>query len=100
MIMINDSHCHFFSSRFLELLAADGREADAIAAALGWDAPGTVATLADRWVADLVRQGVRRAVLIASVPGDEPSVADAVSRHPHRFVGFFMHNPAGDGADE
>jgi predicted TIM-barrel fold metal-dependent hydrolase len=27
-------------------------------------------------------------------------VADAVARHPDRFVGFFMHNPAADGADE
>jgi len=100
MIMINDSHCHFFSSRFLELLAADGREADAIAATLGWDAPGTVASLADRWVAELDRQGVARVALIASIPGDESSVADAVARHPHRFVGFFMHNPAAEGADE
>ncbi len=98
--MINDSHCHFFSSRFLELLAADGREADAIAATLGWDAPGTVASLADRWVAELDRQRVARVALIASIPGDESSVADAVARHPHRFVGFFMHNPAAEGADE
>ena len=41
--MINDSHCHFLSSRFLELLTADGRGADAIAAALGWEPPASVA---------------------------------------------------------
>jgi hypothetical protein len=100
MTMINDSHCHFFSSRFLELVAADGRSADAIAAVLGWEAPGSASDLADRWAAELDRQGVGRAALIASVPGDEASVADAVSRHPSRFVGFFMHNPAADGAED
>jgi hypothetical protein len=98
--MINDSHCHFFSSRFLELVAGDGRSADAIAAVLGWEAPGSANDLADRWAAELDRQGVGRAALIASVPGDEASVADAVSRHSNRFVGFFMHNPAADGAED
>jgi predicted TIM-barrel fold metal-dependent hydrolase len=34
-------------------------------------------------------------VLIASIPGDTVSVAEAVAHHPHRFVGFFMHNPTG-----
>jgi uncharacterized protein len=95
----NDSHCHFFSSRFLELLAADGRSGDAIAATLGWDPPGTTQDLADRWVAELDRGQVARAALIASIPGDEASVADAVARHPNRFVGCFMHNPAAPGAD-
>ena len=38
--MINDTHCHFFSSRFLELLAPDAGGADAIAARLQWDAAG------------------------------------------------------------
>jgi hypothetical protein len=27
------------------------------------------------------------------------SVAEAVAHHPHRFVGFFMHNPAAASAD-
>jgi predicted TIM-barrel fold metal-dependent hydrolase len=33
-------------------------------------------------------------MLIASVPGDEASVAAAVRRHRDRFVGAFMFNPA------
>jgi predicted TIM-barrel fold metal-dependent hydrolase len=37
-------------------------------------------------------------VLIASIPGDEGSVAQAVARHPSRFVGFFMFNPAAPDA--
>jgi len=97
---MNDAHCHFFSSRFLELLAPGGGGADAIAARLQWDAPGDAARLADRWVAELDRHGVSRAALIASIPGDAESVAEAVGRHPARFVGFFMHNPVAPGAEE
>ena len=97
--MIQDAHCHFFSSRFLELLAPGAGGADAIAARLQWDAPGTPAQLADRWIAELDRHGVARAALIASIPGDAASVAEAVARHPARFVGFFMHNPAAPDAE-
>jgi predicted TIM-barrel fold metal-dependent hydrolase len=111
---ICDAHCHFFSARFLELLiqsappgspaaAEFGAAADRAAAAsrhLGWDAPGTPEELADRWVAELDRHGVARSSLNASIPGDEPSVAAAVARHPSRFVGFFMFNPAAEGAGQ
>lgn len=93
---LNDVHCHFFSACFFETL---GREkyggqalvtADQVAGDLGWDAPGTPQALADRWIGELDRYRVSRAALIASVPGDEESVAAAVARHPGRFVGFFM----------
>jgi predicted TIM-barrel fold metal-dependent hydrolase len=97
--MINDSHCHFFSSRFLELLAPDIGGADEIASRLHWDAPGTPTELGDRWIAELDRHGVARAALIASIPGDTISVVEAVAHHPHRFVGFFMHNPMGLDSD-
>jgi predicted TIM-barrel fold metal-dependent hydrolase len=105
-VTIHDAHCHFFSSRFLETL---GNEAGArlpaadpatVASSLGWDAPGSPEELSDRWVAELDRHGVGRAVLIASVPGDEESVSAAVARHPARFIGFFMLNPlASDATD-
>jgi uncharacterized protein len=95
-----DAHCHFFSTRFFELLTkdmpglpVDGR-AEAVAARLGWEAPGTPEVLADRWVAEMDKHGVSRCALIASIPGDEESVAIAVARHPRRFAGFFMFNPA------
>ena len=97
--MINDAHCHFFSSRFFELLAPETGGADEIAARLQWDAPGTPTELGDRWIAELDRHGVARAALIASAPGDAASVAEAVAHQPHRFIGFFMHNPAGLDAD-
>jgi len=86
---VNDAHCHFFSTPFFAALGGD-----TALATLGWDAPGTAETLADRWVAELDRAGVSRAALIASVPGDAASVGAAVGRHPDRFVGFFMVDPA------
>ena len=104
--MICDAHCHFFSSRFLEILTKDRRDlpagdrAGAAAALLGWDPPGTPEALADRWIAELDTHGVTRAAVIASVPGDEESVAAAVARHPSRLVGFFMFNPASPDAGQ
>ncbi len=70
-----------------------------LARRLAWDAPGSTAELADRWVTELDRNGLSRAALIASIPGDEGSVAEAVNRHPSRFVGFFMFNPLAPDAD-
>jgi predicted TIM-barrel fold metal-dependent hydrolase len=101
--MIADAHCHFFSQRFLDLLTKDTPLADrgvhAICERLGWEAPGGPESLADRWAEELDRHAVGRAALIASAPGDEHSVAVAVARHPSRFVGFFMFNPAAADAD-
>jgi predicted TIM-barrel fold metal-dependent hydrolase len=97
--LLCDSHCHFFSARFLELLTKDVAgfpDADrsaAVAARLGWDVPGSAESLADRWASELDRHGLARSVLISSIPGDEESVATAVARHPSRFVGAFMFNP-------
>ena len=104
MTRICDAHCHFLSSRFLELLTSSmtglpeqGRAA-AVSHRLGWDDPGGPDELADRWVSELDRSGVARATLIASIPGDDTSVATAVQRHPHRLIGFFMFNPMPDDA--
>jgi len=96
---ICDAHCHFFSSRYLELLTKgrnefpDDDRATAVAKQLGWDPPGSVDSLADRWITEMARNGVSRSALIASIPGDEVSVAEAVAKHPTHFVGFFMFNP-------
>ncbi len=86
--MMNDAHCHFFSTPFFATLGGE-----TALAKLGWEAPGTAEALADRWVAELDRHQVARAALIASAPGDAASVAAAVNRHPQRFVGFFMVDP-------
>ena len=97
---VHDSHCHFFSRRFFEALGREKYGADRAASAevvageLGWEAPGEPEALARRWVDELSRHHVSRAALMASVPGDEESVARAVAAHPDRFVGFFVVNPA------
>ena len=102
---IHDSHCHFLSARFFEALGREscgeaGEGAAVVADRLGWEPPGPPLALAGRWVAELDRHGVSRAALIASVPGDEASVGEAVRAHADRFVGFFALNPvAPDGLD-
>lgn len=121
-MIINDTHCHFFSTELFAALArqrldrtapppprgslqeameedVNRQQAVALCDELGWETPGSAFTLADRWVRELDAHGVARAALIASVPSDETSVAAAVARHPSRFVGFFMLDPsAGDPA--
>jgi len=111
-VTINDAHCHFFSSNFFSALArqrltapgATTAEIEASAAdichELQWDDPRTADALSDRWVAELDAHGVNRAALMASVPTDEVSVAEAVAHHPSRFVGFFMVDPAAADALE
>jgi predicted TIM-barrel fold metal-dependent hydrolase len=101
--MLNDAHCHFFSTQFFATLSRQrgrGDTAEALCRELQWDDPGAPEALADRWVQELDAQGVARSALIASVPGDEASVGTAVSRHPNRFVGFFMIDPSAEQAAE
>jgi uncharacterized protein len=106
VMRVHDAHCHFLSSRFYEALgrerygASENASAERVASELGWDPPGTADALAERWMAELDRHRVSRAALIASVPGDEESVAAAVRRHPSRFVGFFVLNAAAADAPE
>ena len=107
---INDAHCHFFSEKFFAKLSSEflperkHRSEDdttqAVLDKLEWDAPGSVDTLADRWVAELDRVNVTRVALMSSVPEDELSVAKAIERYPKRFVGMFMVNPLADGGIE
>jgi predicted TIM-barrel fold metal-dependent hydrolase len=99
--MTNDVHCHFFSTPFFEALSRQRGLNDAVpdlCTELQWDQPGTAWTLADRWVQELDAHRVLRAALMASVPGDETSVAAALTRHPQRLVGLFMIDPAPDDA--
>lgn len=101
-MMIADAHAHFFSAGFFRTLGAaipgsapERDHADAAVALperLEWMPPGSDESLADTWVSELDRHGVDRAMLIASVPGDEASVGAAVTRHPERFFGAFMIN--------
>lgn len=92
--MICDAHVHFFSPGFYAALKADRNAVEAI----GFDFPESAGALADRWVAELDANGVARAALIASVPGDADSVVTAIARHPSRLVGFFMLDPTREEA--
>jgi predicted TIM-barrel fold metal-dependent hydrolase len=102
-LIVADAHTHFFSSGFFRALgaalppapdaASNADRAETIPAALAWTPPGTDDQLADTWKAELDRHAVSRAMLIASVAGDELSVAAAAARWPDRFIGAFMFNP-------
>jgi len=99
---VSDAHVHFFSHRFYTLLAAQTGAAETAASVcerLQWQPPpGAPEQLAALWTAELDRHGVSRASLIASLPGDEDSVAAAVSAFPQRFFGYFLVNPLALGA--
>jgi hypothetical protein len=100
--LINDAHCHFFSATFFAALGRQRGAGDAtsLCGELHWEAPGSPEALADRWIRELDAHRVARAALIASVPGDEASVAAAAARHPSRVVGFFMLDPSAPDAPE
>src|SRR5271168_2793028 len=77
-LLVADAHVHFFSHRFFELLAA--QKPGLTFESLHWQMPPERAEdLANTWAHELDRQGVARAALIASMPGDEQSVIEAAS---------------------
>ncbi len=92
---VSDAHVHFFSRDFYSELALQKKlnSPEALGPLLNWEIPGSALELARRWTAELDRFGLRRACLIASVPGDEASVSAAVQAFPERFRGYFMLNP-------
>lgn len=97
---VSDAHVHFFSRRFFAGLASqrpvppEERTVEAAGSVLGWEMPPPEPErLAARWVEELDRHRVSRAALIASLPGDEDSVAVAVGAYPDRFFGYFMVDP-------
>lgn len=92
-LAVRDAHVHFFSHRFFSLLTS-GRDVAEVCTQLEWEAPAPEPELlADRWVAELDRHGVSSASIIASIPGDDDSVARAIARHPDRLHGQFLLNP-------
>ncbi|MEX2263867.1 MAG: amidohydrolase family protein [Bryobacteraceae bacterium] len=101
-IAVSDAHLHFFSHTFFSSLASQKQASlDEIGAALGWKLPPEdPRALAECWRVELDRNGLNRAALIASVPGDEASVAAAVAAFPNRFAGYFMLNPIAPDAEK
>jgi predicted TIM-barrel fold metal-dependent hydrolase len=95
-LSVSDAHIHFFSSHFYTSLGRQKNleSPDELGALLGWEIPSPNAVeLGKRWKAELDHAGVRRACLIASIPGDEASVGAAVQADPDRFFGYFMLSP-------
>ncbi len=105
-IPVIDAHAHFFSHQFFSTLAkelpkppAQGDLYSALKETLPFEFPDEdPVDLADRWVEEMDRNGVSRMVLIASVPGDEDSVAAAARAYPDRIIPYFMLNPTADDA--
>lgn len=95
-IEVADAHLHFFSHGFFSLLARQAGLPDAAAACSrgGVSAPPQdPEAFAAQWIAELDRVQVSRAVLLASLPGDEESVVRAIRAFPQRFWGWFFLNP-------
>jgi predicted TIM-barrel fold metal-dependent hydrolase len=106
-IEVRDAHCHFFSHQFFNTLigqsptlSKDENSINRVAELTGWMMPpNDPAELGEVWSAELDKQAVSAAMLIASVPGDEESVAAAVAAFPDRFAGAFMFDPTKPDAE-
>lgn len=102
---IADAHLHFFSHNYFRMLTAE-RSGDAGEAEiqrtldmLGWELPDkSPVQFAERWLREMDRHRVGQAAIMASVPGDEDSVAEAMAAFPSRFFGYFFLNPLVDDA--
>ena len=90
-----DAHVHFFSRRFFESLAGQTDQTpNEVAGVLGWELPpADPVELGARWVTELEAHGVERAAVIASLPGDEASVAAAAAMWRGRLLAYAMVNP-------
>lgn len=99
-LSVADAHLHFFSHHFFTTLISSaasqkpGLTLETAGVQLGWQLPPPEPEkLAEVWVHELDRHGVFASALIASVPGDEGSVAAAVRAFPDRFFSYAMVNP-------
>lgn len=102
-LQITDAHTHFFSHTFFKTLlaqrpggppATEGDEVASLIQGLGLEPPPPdPLALAERWIKEMDRQGVRQLVLMASLPTDWPAVARAIQAHPSRFAGYAMLDP-------
>ncbi len=106
-VEIGDAHCHFFSHKLFETLIGQSpvlsQEPDPIASVAkltGWVMPPPdPAELGGVWAAELDKFDVQAAMLIASLPGDDDSVAAAVAAFPERIFGAFMFDPTKPDAE-
>jgi predicted TIM-barrel fold metal-dependent hydrolase len=98
---IFDAHTHFFSRKFFDTLISQSpelsRAVDPIKHAsemTGWSIPPVdPGEFAAVWKDELDRHHLSSAMLMASVPNDEESIAAAVAAFPNRIIGGFMFDP-------
>lgn len=104
---ILDAHTHFFSRVFFATLIGQSpqlsQESDPfarVAEMTGWTMPPEdPQELARVWVSEFDRQEIAAAMMMASVPGDEQSVAAAVAACPERIIGAFFLDPTKPDAE-
>lgn len=102
-----DAHTHLFSQRFFQTLIGQSpglsQAADPLARVAeltGWlMPPPDPAELATHWCAEFDKHDIAGALMLASVPGDEDSVAAAVAAHPQRIAGGFFLDPTKPDAE-
>lgn len=100
-IEVFDAHMHFFSEGFFRTLIAQGPHLSGdpdpmgrVAEMTGWEMPpDDPAAFAARWIDEFDRHGVSGGMMMASVPGDEESIAAAVAAFPDRIAGAFFLDP-------
>ncbi len=106
MSRILDAHLHLFSRPYFEALArisplpgtVEERLA-ALAKKAGLEIPGPdLGAHVRRWLADLDRHGVERAVAFASAPEEAAAVAEAARLAAGRLVPVGLVNPKAEGA--
>ncbi|MCS6873841.1 MAG: amidohydrolase [Pyrinomonadaceae bacterium] len=100
-IQIFDAHVHFFSHKYFRMLAEqsqnlrkDGNAVERIGEITGLEMPPeNPVDFAYRWIQELDQKGIEKAMMMASLPGDEDSVSEAVRAFPDRIYGGFFFNP-------
>jgi len=107
MPSIADCHLHFFSFQYFRLLTEQrgveptDEAVEETLRLLQWELPPVSATkFAEKWIEELDRNGLSQAAILASLPGDEASVAEAVRAYPDRFFGYFFLNPIAPDATQ
>lgn len=106
-IEVLDAHTHFFSCRFFETLISQSptlSNADdalaQVAKMTNWMMPPhNPAEFAANWKDELDKHEIAAAMMMASVPNDEDSIASAVAAFPDRIVGGFFLDPTKPDAD-
>jgi predicted TIM-barrel fold metal-dependent hydrolase len=106
-LRVIDAHVHFFSHQFFQsFLRRRGpqlpeRDPQNLLQRRGWEVPPPAPIeLVRRWVEELDRHGVERAVLVSSIMDDEASVAQAVQAFPDRLIGVMRVDPTQPDASQ